>query len=217
MNHIDPGDPPIDRSYHPDMADEHAERPVRRNTDPINAWRPGLVSAQREAHFRPEGGGRLGGRNPHAVGIHVTQAEMGRMPEVGGPNDYTTTMPRVERDGPNYSGQAEVERPLLLDLGMPADVITPRAQWILEQCAMGALREFVRYNLQYGDTDQALGYQGQFAEMFHITAKLKRLVWDQRNPATVTRQQVMRELESMIGHALLALDLLDKENKDGRS
>jgi hypothetical protein len=157
------------------------------NNDPVqHSWNPGSVEEQR-AHFRPD------------------------------TDDY---MPKAkpEREGPDYAVEHNVEadEAFWIRLDLPADVIPPRAQFILQGPALVALGEFVRYNLQYGNTDESLGLQGQFAEIHHITAKLKRMLWDKRHPATIKPDGIKGDLESLIGHALLALDLLDKENFDGR-
>lgn len=192
----DPGDMPINRtqhnhSYHDVCTPECGITELGVNPDPIkHSWHPGSVEQQR-AHFRPE-----------------TGHDMKRRPV---------------REGPDYASGVDAESVSLnfvIDLQMPADLITPRMQWILEQVVVGVLGEFVRSNLQYGDTDMSLGYQGQFAELFHIVAKLKRTMWDNNYAGLSTggaRSQIQRELESLIGHALLALDLLDKENKHGKA
>lgn len=204
-SHIDPGDPP--RSRYPDDLNCH-------NPDPINAWQPGSVAAQREGHFRPEGGSSLGDRSPHAQKAHVTQAEMGPVPVVYA-QDYIPEA-RLEKDGPNYGSlDHEPDIPTLqIRVGIPTRERTMR---ILRGPATGALLEFMRMQQSYRDTDEALGAQGQFAEIFHDTAKLKRMIWDRSNPQSVAVGEVQETLMSLIGHALLAMDNMDEGNKDGRT
>jgi hypothetical protein len=186
-NHIDPG-----------------------NSDPIqHSWNPGPVEEQR-AHFRPE---------------RISQADMGPMPTSAELVDryQKNVNAKPEREGPDYNdgmGDDGVGDSFYIHLSMSADLMTERAQWILQNVVPTALRSFVRQHLQYGDTDKSLGYQGQFAELFHINAKLKRLMWDNNFTGLSTTTavgEIREELESLIGHALLALDLLDKGNKDGRA
>jgi hypothetical protein len=135
-----------------------------------------------------------------------------------GRNPRITKLP--EREGPDYNSEVTeeaVDESLWIRLSYSADLIPPRTSWILKNIVPTTLRSFIRHNLQYGNTDESLGLQGQFAELFHITAKLKRQIWDRRNPEAVANGEVQEQLEALIGHALLALDLLEKGNKDGRS
>lgn len=127
---------------------------------------------------------------------------------------------RPVREGPDYTAlegeDDDVPPSFTIELSIDRFVILPRTRWILDNVVPTALRSFIRHNLQYRDTDEKLGLQGQFAEIYHITAKLKRQIWDRRNPESVAKGEVQEQLESLIGHALLALDLLEKGNKDGR-
>lgn len=189
-----------------------SQAPPYRNPDPINRpgpWQPGPKSwdadAEREAHFRPDGGASLGQRNPHDMHIHI---------------DKSSVLVRPEREGPDY-GKAGVEESdedpnIRIDLSIAMSAVPRRTKWILQNVVPTALRSFIRHNLQYRDADESLGLQGQFAEMSHILAKLKRQIWDRRNPESVATGEIQEQLESLIGHALLALDHLDKGNKDGR-
>ena len=184
--HIDPGDPPLSRYANP---------------DPINAWRPGSVEEQR-AHFRP---------NPR---VHVTQAEMGPMPTAVELVDAYEAKAKPEREGPDYTNAEADDTPTIrINVGIPTRERTMR---IIRGPATGALLEFLRMQQAYQDTDEALGAQGQFAEIFHDTAKLKRMIWDRRNPQSASVGEVGETLMSLIGHALLAMDHMEKGNKDGR-
>lgn len=183
------GNPP--RSRYPDDLNCHTtgeQLEAHSNPDPINAWAPGSVAEQRWEHFAVKGSPSLGEGRP-------------------------------ERDGPDYNKVAEEEGDgsFWIRLSYPADAILPRTEWILLNIVPTALRSFIRHNLQYGNTDESLGLQGQFSEIYHITAKLKRQIWDRRNPESVANGEVQEQLEALIGHALLALDLLEKGNKDGRA
>jgi hypothetical protein len=194
--HIDPGDvPPARKGWiDPADADWGPPQPATRNPDPIN--RP---------HFAPEGSATF---TSHEV--YPTAAQLVK--------EYDTKA-KPEREGPDYAageeGHKGIHDELWLGLGMSADVIPERAQWILQQPAMSALRSFVQHQLVYNKTDESLGLQGQFAEIHHITAKLRRTIWDRRVTIGPVNE-VKSDLESLIGHALLALDLLDKGNIDGR-
>lgn len=164
------------------------------NPDPINAWRPGSVADQRS---------------------HITQAEMGPVPDA----EYTDrdVMPKAkpEREGPDYAAEEDFgELPALsIHVNIPT---RERTMHILHGPAHEALRHFMRMQQQYQDTDQALGAQGQFSEIYHDTAKLKRMIWDRRNPQSVTVDEVTETLKSLIGHALLAMNLIQEGNKDGK-
>lgn len=189
--HIDPGDPPTER-YPAWMGPTAAERG---NRDPINAdWKPGSVEDQRR-HYRPEGGATLGMRDPHENHMHIKSLPV--------------------REGPDYANVADEEIPTLrITVGIPTRERTMR---IMRGPATGALLEFMRKQQAYQNTDEALGAQGQFAEIYHDTAKLKRMIWDRRNPQSVTVGEVQETLMSLIGHALLAMDLVEEGNKDGQA
>lgn len=119
-----------------------------------------------------------------------------------------------EADGPNYTSDVAEVPTIQIRVGIPTRERTMR---IMRGPATGALLEFLRMQQAYQDTDEALGAQGQFAEIFHDTAKLKRMIWDRRNPQSVAVGEVQETLMSLIGHALLAMDLMEEGNKDGRS
>lgn len=201
--HIDPGEP---RHNHDEMAVCGLDCPMHdlgvTNRDPINAWHPGSVEQQR-AHFRP-----------------LPKPESAWISEVmyGAPDEM---MPKAkpEREGPDYANgieeNQEADDSLWLRLSYSADLIPPRTMWILQNVVPMALRRFIRHNLEYRDTDMELGLKGQFTEIHHITAKLRRLIW-KSNPQFIHVSDVQTELENLIGHALLALDLLDKGNHDGK-
>lgn len=148
----------------------------------------------------------------HASGVRierVTQADMGPMPEPDGPN-YASV---------DYDDEQKSDDSFWIRLSHSADLIPDRTQSILQNQVPTALRSFIRQNLQYHNTDQALGYQGQFAEIYHITATLKRLMWDSNltgMATSVANGEIQEQLESLIGHALLALDLLEQGNKNGK-
>lgn len=131
--------------------------------------------------------------------VHVTKAEMAK----------------PDREGPDYANVMEEDIPTLrITVGIP---VRERTLRIVRGPAKRALLEFMRMQQQYQDTDVALGAQGQFAEIFHDTAKLKRMIWDRRNPQSVTVGEVQETLMSLIGHALLAMDLTEDGNKDGQA
>ena len=189
---IDPGDvPPGRKGWIPPADNDHSLRemglfdgPV--NPDPIN--RP---------HYAQQGPGLgEGTRTVINEGVQIK----------GSP----------EREGPDYSKDDEdpVRDSLWFNLSYPSDLIPERTMWILQNPGMSALRAFIRHQLEYRDADEALGLQGQFAEIHHITAKLKRMIWKRRGP--LDSAKVQNELENMIGHCLLALDLLEKGNNDGQ-
>jgi hypothetical protein len=102
---------------------------------------------------------------------------------------------------------------------MDIDSLPDRTNMILQGAASEALVSFVRHHLQYGDSDMELGYQGQFSELYHIVTKLKRLMWDRNWTGMATNTatgEIKEQLEALIGHSLLALNLLEEGNKDGR-
>jgi hypothetical protein len=131
---------------------------------------------------------------------------------------------RLEADGPNYqvdqfAEKREADDALWLRVGINADLVPPRVMDMMHNLATDALPSFVRHNLEYRDADQALGYRGQFAEISHVVAKLRKLVWDDQYGVTfehVASDEVRKELKALIGHALLALDLLKAGNKNGK-
>ena len=245
-SHIDPGDPPRSRytddlnchtsserleTHHPngadagvpyggDMGPRHihpfavhcyegcpafsykAAVEAPRNLDPINAWRPGSVEEQRQR-----------------VHKHITQAEMGPVATYGLGDELPKALP--EREGPDYTKGADAadSEALWVKLSMDIDSLPDRTNMILQGAASEALVSFVRHHLQYGDSDMELGYQGQFSELYHIVTKLKRLMWDRNWTGMATNTatgEIKEQLEALIGHSLLALNLLEEGNKDGR-
>lgn len=127
-------------------------------------------------------------------------------------------MAKPEREGPNYakaSDEDPVRDSLWFNMSYPADLVPERTMWILQNPGMEALRAFVRHQLEYHNVDEALGLQGQFAEIHHITQKLRRLLWNRRGAVVPDEDDARRELNNMIGHCLLALDHLNKGNNDG--
>jgi hypothetical protein len=124
------------------------------------------------------------------------------------------TKAKPDREGPDYANDIDAYVPTVhVVVNIP---VRERTLNILRGPAAESLREFLRMQQQYQDTDQALGAQGQFSEIYHDTAKLKRMIWDRRNPQSVTVGEVEQTLMSLIGHALLAIDLIREGNKDGR-
>jgi hypothetical protein len=188
---------------HPEYGSNHIDPgdpgiPPYANPDPINAWNPGPVEEQR-AHFRPVPGDHR----------HV---------EYGATTDEMLPKAKPVREGPDYAGDDEtVNNPFVINISYPADSIPDRTKWILQNPLPTAIRAFIRHNLQYGDADKALGLQGQFVEIHHITTKLRRLIWNRRAVVVPDENDARRELENLIGHALLALDLLNEGNNDGRN
>jgi hypothetical protein len=129
-----------------------------------------------------------------------------------------------EADGPNYAADQPVnpnppDDALWLRIDINADLIPDRVQDMFHTLAVDTLPSFARRNLEYRDADRVLGYRGQFAELSHIMAKLKKLVWDDTHGVGyehILEADVKRELNSLIGHAVLALGLVEEGNKNGR-
>lgn len=62
----------------------------------------------------------------------------------------------------------------------------------------------------YGDTGDALGIQGQYAELWRKIGKLKGPMWDGR---ALTFEQPVEVLQDLIGHCIKAIDYYQQEEK----
>ena len=62
----------------------------------------------------------------------------------------------------------------------------------------------------YGDTGDALGIQGQYAELWRKIGKLKGPMWEDRQ---LTHEQPVEILQDLIGHCIKAIDYYQQEEK----
>lgn len=100
----------------------------------------------------------------------------------------------------------------------PGD-LTPQAERIFRQVAPKALELFARkskgYELAAGNLAEELGVKGQWGDIYRKVMKLKGPLWEGKvdtyeHESFETEEEV---LEDLLGHVLLALDMLRKEKK----
>lgn len=61
----------------------------------------------------------------------------------------------------------------------------------------------------YGDCHKELGIQGQFADIWRKVGPLKRALWEGE---TLTREQPREICMDLVGHLLLTVAMLDRED-----
>lgn len=121
---------------------------------------------------------------------------------------------RAEDDGVQYDD--DESSVMWLRIGMPADRIPPHTQELLQGPVVEALKRFITRNVEYGETADALGSRGQYADINRKVGKLKRLMWDKNVPEWSISEPTKEVLEDLIGHCILSLYYIDKEEQDGK-
>lgn len=116
--------------------------------------------------------------------------------------------------------EAEKELTELAPLRSPLSVQMPSEVTGLPQefvsLATAALCRFAEGYAEYGPgAADALGLAGQWGDLHRKVAKLKRSMWE-GEPAHLTRESEADILNDIIGHCLLALDMLGREMEGGR-
>lgn len=196
-NHIDPGDPPLDR-YVAQEADAG---------DP-GAWFS--IESNDGKRYKPDQiGVKTIGKNGRLYesfefdGHYMWRLAPG-MPAYEGPNYHAD-------DGAKEDGT----QMFWINLGVPAELVPPHTQEILRTVVVDALALWVRRNVEYGDEAKELGAKGQYADINRKVRKLKRLLWDEDVPAWAISEDVEQVVMDLIGHSILTIDLLRKGNKHG--
>jgi hypothetical protein len=94
----------------------------------------------------------------------------------------------------------------------PDAYATAQAAKIFQDILPSVLDRFLVKNADYGDTADFLGAKGQFADINPKFWKLKKALWDGEK---LHGEPVEEILADLIGHCLLTLYFLDKEDEDG--
>lgn len=89
-----------------------------------------------------------------------------------------------------------------------------RAHTILATIIPEFVGKFVEASAHYGDTNaDVLGIAGQFGDIWRKIGPLKRALWEGKQ---LTREQPREILMDLIGHALLTIEMLDRDMPLGR-
>ena len=124
---------------------------------------------------------------------------------------------RAEDDGPAYDDDPNYvgDEPsvMWLRIGLPADRIPPHTQRLLQGPVVEALKRFITKNVEYGETADALGSRGQYADINRKVGKLKRLMWDKNVPEWSISEPTEEVLQDLIGHCILSLYYIEMEKK----
>lgn len=105
-----------------------------------------------------------------------------------------------------------------ITFGVGPQPLSPKAERVLSGPAKEALELFAKRSADYSDKDgfdpsEVLGLQGQFAEVWRKVWKLKNSLWDGRELSAEQPREILMDL---IGHALLAIDMIDRREGDSR-
>ena len=123
------------------------------------------------------------------------------------------------KPAPNYEADTAAEpdetQMLWLNIGIPAELVPDHTQRILQEIVPDVLRLWIRRNVEYGDEAKELGAKGQYADINRKVRKLKRLLWDDNVPAWAVSEDKEQVLMDLVGHCLLTIDLLRKDNIHG--
>ncbi len=128
------------------------------------------------------------------------------MPGIGAQWSRPVPMPSVQRSEPPRPSQHNPHRHhmhLSIGLTRPERVgnVFDEAQTLYRDKAAG-----------YGDTGNALGARGQYADMNRKFGKLKHLLWD-GNEVPESSEGIEEILLDLMGHAALTIDYLRNEEK----
>ena len=81
-------------------------------------------------------------------------------------------------------------------------------QYILNKLIPELTKKIVADRVHYGDNHETLGLKGQFADIWRKITPLKRSLWEGRE---LTREQPREICMDLIGHCLLTIAMLDRE------
>ena len=88
--------------------------------------------------------------------------------------------------------------------------------WRLIDVNQQAMLKFAEAYKEYGDgAADEMGLAGEWAELHRKVKKLRRAMWD-GDESYLTRESLTTVLQDLIGHALLALDMVERGIKNGR-
>lgn len=139
--------------------------------------------------------------------VHIPLGEHMERPDEGA-QPYKYTLPRMAMASSSQNAKLDDKGPIY---GVMTDPVMERFDAIMGEWHQQFMVAYKEYGPGAADV---LGLAGEWAEMWRKVSKLKRTLWNGQDH--LVRESAREVLMDLIGHAMLAIDMLDRGMTGGR-